>query len=959
MPDSITTYGESVFKNCSYLRSINYPASLTSVNTWGSIFNGCKRLRTIVIPEGVTVLPAKVFLNCNYLRNVVLPSTLVTIGTSAFQDCVRLRSVEILEGVTTVQSEAFKGCTNLETIYLPGTVTSYGNGVFTGCTSLVVECKEYSFAAVYCIDNNIPVEFIRDSFEDETGLILDRERTYYVTNAAGAMSNGYVTMNLGYGVKEEVADSVSNLKLTIRMSPNASLLAKTLRLDGEVIEDIYSDENVDIGDFFDSTSNILAFDLTKTSGQLSFCLRPDASANITTYALLTYTRDGVTRQEIIGCLNEKSTQISIQASPEVNTQRVRVTGAAPAGQQVGLYVDGVLNTTAYVKASGTYEAYVTLPNVADYTVYKLTAKAVDASGATISAGREVRYVSDLPALNKFLVSYGKNTYNAMDVNNQRPLITYEGTVWNEEWAKFGFEVSFEDNSLVEDVYVCSTRNGVTKRMQASWDENKQAFTVRDMFEPGNPYYVPGKLTVEYTQPAPELDFNKGVDFTSARYVNAASDVIKNALNKKADEYLNVITNTDDLLQGTITLTDVDAALDFNVLTEMIPEYLNETNAAKYGYQVMKDDAGYQLYLKVAEIGEDKVRAEIIDFGKETLVDFLVEGRHASAAMDVESFFAFGDALGYADTMITWDNNRISLKDAKQSILASSMSPAEKAAALQKIDYAERSNHGVVACMGLQILLAAAGIAIPFPCSMVLPLIALQNSSYVDGVLGEFGYLEGESILDFFLDPKYKIDPSGYVYDLDTNERIQGAIVTAYWMSYEQSDEETQPAANVYGTKWDASEWEQSNPLVTDEDGRYAWDVPEGWWRVKVEHPDYETVWSEWLPVPPPQTEVNLGMKCTAAGTEYQFAVEAQTDTSVQVSLTNGTDGEIKVQYILAAYDTDGKLVTSDQTTVTLGVGDTAELDVDFALSDNVDLIKGFVLDSTTLNPLRGAGQKPW
>ena len=40
----------------------------------------------------------------------------------------------------------------------------------------------------------------------------------------------------------------------------------------------------------------------------------------------------------------------------------------------------------------------------------------------------------------------------------------------------------------------------------------------------------------------------------------------------------------------------------------------------------------------------------------------------------------------------------------------------------------------------------------------------------------------------------------------------------------------------------------------------AWDVPQGLWQVKYEKEGYETTYSEWLPVPPPQLEVNVGMR---------------------------------------------------------------------------------------------------
>ena len=36
-------------------------------------------------------------------------------------------------------------------------------------------------------------------------------------------------------------------------------------------------------------------------------------------------------------------------------------------------------------------------------------------------------------------------------------------------------------------------------------------------------------------------------------------------------------------------------------------------------------------------------------------------------------------------------------------------------------------------------------------------------------------------------------------------------------------------------------------------------LPEGWWRVKYEKEGYETAWSDWMTVPPLQTEVNIGL----------------------------------------------------------------------------------------------------
>jgi len=67
--------------------------------------------------------------------------------------------------------------------------------------------------------------------------------------------------------------------------------------------------------------------------------------------------------------------------------------------------------------------------------------------------------------------------------------------------------------------------------------------------------------------------------------------------------------------------------------------------------------------------------------------------------------------------------------------------------------------------------------------------------------------------------RWAIDPSGYVFDTITNERIQGVKTTLYFKETLEDE----------AFLWNASEYSQHNPLYTDKDGKYAWDVPEGFW----------------------------------------------------------------------------------------------------------------------------------
>ena len=100
------------------------------------------------------------------------------------------------------------------------------------------------------------------------------------------------------------------------------------------------------------------------------------------------------------------------------------------------------------------------------------------------------------------------------------------------------------------------------------------------------------------------------------------------------------------------------------------------------------------------------------------------------------------------------------------------------------------------------------------------------------------------------------DPSGFVYEAVNSNRLEGVTATCY---YKETVEDMYGDLHENIVVWDAENYAQENPLFTDAEGKYAWDVPQGLWQVKFEKEGYETTRSEWLPVPPPQLEVNVGM----------------------------------------------------------------------------------------------------
>ncbi|MCR5825708.1 MAG: chitobiase/beta-hexosaminidase C-terminal domain-containing protein [Oscillospiraceae bacterium] len=128
-------------------------------------------------------------------------------------------------------------------------------------------------------------------------------------------------------------------------------------------------------------------------------------------------------------------------------------------------------------------------------------------------------------------------------------------------------------------------------------------------------------------------------------------------------------------------------------------------------------------------------------------------------------------------------------------------------------------------------------------------------------------------------PKYpaptlpKIDPSGYAYEAVASNRLSGVTATIW---YRDGSGNAQP--------WeDAPYYEEVYRQTTGADGRYEWMTPPGSWLVKLSKEGYEDADSRqdpaadaegWLPVPPPQLNVNIPMVSKAAPTVQSAAVSS-------------------------------------------------------------------------------------
>ena len=186
LPPTITSIGNSAFKNCEGLTAINIPSTITSIGD--SAFGYCSKLTSLTIPSSAILIGRSAFNNCSAFINVVannpnyssidgvlfnktqttliqcptsktgnyiIPSSVSSIESSAFESCRVLTSVTIPSSITTISNKVFYDCRGLASVTIPSSITSINDYAFGLCTNLttvsipssVVSIKSFAFVA--------------------------------------------------------------------------------------------------------------------------------------------------------------------------------------------------------------------------------------------------------------------------------------------------------------------------------------------------------------------------------------------------------------------------------------------------------------------------------------------------------------------------------------------------------------------------------------------------------------------------------------------------------------------------------------------------------------------------------------------------------------------------------------------------------------------------------------------
>jgi len=143
------------------------------------------------------------------------------------------------------------------------------------------------------------------------------------------------------------------------------------------------------------------------------------------------------------------------------------------------------------------------------------------------------------------------------------------------------------------------------------------------------------------------------------------------------------------------------------------------------------------------------------------------------------------------------------------------------------------------------------------------------------------------------DFSFYIDPAGYIFDLATGARIEGATV---WL---QRPTITGEWENVPPGLTPATMIPDSNPLVTGKNGQYQWDVLPGSYRVHVEAAGYLPADSIVVSIPPPVMDLHVGLM-----KEGSTEDTAPPTTTMELTGTTGLNGWYRSDVTVTLMPTD-------------------------------------------------------
>ncbi len=895
IPKQVTKLEHKTFKGCKKLESVVFEdgselsfvggyrsASFGDVQV-GYIFSGCESLKGIALPSTVVsigvgsfqktniselTIPASVefignslFKDCTSLKNIIFEKRtddqLLEIGLSAFSGCSSLEHINLQDSNTTViKNQAFYNCKSLTSVRLPSTLETLSASAFDGCDSI----KLYMDTAepevlVTIIDERWPFEIKETGLKDSDDRNLDSDNTYYrLTQKLSSSKNG-VSLTVNYDFKETVKNNISNCNISIKVPSTVAFNTSTVTVNGVKWADVSTKNN----------GTLLNVNNVPASGTVEFKVILTDTSYFVSYAKIGYKLNNKSYSEVMGIINSINDMITINAPSETNKKDITVSGIASPDKEIELYINGEYIKTVMASKTGAYSETLTLPVSGNAETFTVEARINNRKNI---ASASVVYSNEAVMITSAKMIYRGQEYDLIANQGKLPVISWT------PYSSFSFIIKVDNKDAVKAVYVVNPKAGGNNALLCEYNEELDAYTAT-----GFKGIVPSNLSVLC------ITENNKDEISSKLSVDNVSDDFKESFDVDSFE-TEVVKNTllEDKENGELIFrASVPEKDDLELSFKNLPtDGITSEKLLNEGYEKEQSKDGTLKYSKTTEYENGQVARtvyfeecnKIISGFAETIsnpvevLNYLIEsfgGEGIELYTDIkdvtESFAeeAFENS-GLDEIIFNMINtglptDTLELLESSKNIGGLYTQFAVKVLKLCFFEYDDKE------AFKTDIIFAVAYGA-GFIESLVCPHIALPTGLIL-------GFIEILPALDAFLtsDFKFIIDPSGIVYEAVPSNTIEGATVTALWIPYDEEVPEFWSEEYPDISKaivWDAEEYDQINPMKTLSDGSYSWEVPEGWWLVKAEKDGYETVYSEWMDIPPERFDVNLGLISNSA-----------------------------------------------------------------------------------------------
>ena len=959
--------GCGIFSGCTSLTELTIPNSLTSADRYGPLSGSS--IASVTFEEGIANIPDYICRDASSLTKVLIPEKDDTvdgyvIGSHAFYGCPFLNEINIPDSVTEIGSYALSNCKNLGSVRLPASITTLNNTVFEdSIVENVHISKEDSSVALVLIDNEIQYTADETGIKDSVAKYLDRSITDYRATASSVSAAGMVTLAIDYDFKSNAKNLISDMSLKIKLPSTVTVTNGSVRIDGTAVD--YSESNGYLIIPVENKSGSVRFTVEPNDAayllsyaQMTYNLNGTSKTetigivNMST-KLLTLNVPNETASKLVhitGVTSPKG-EVSIYADDELVETCV---ASAVGNYSADILLKNVSQGSVYKIEAKAENSDGTEVSALDYVTYNSESIKLTQFDMYF---RNNQY--DLVKLNGTspVISWaGGNTYSFVikfNYNQKVDVVKVVSTKGNEVrtinavydpvndyYVATGFynyvpgTISVEFKELPDLSKMTGTEVAVENTYTLESNDNVSGYLTQLDFTDES-----GSVLYYYEEWESNADFVLTDNFTyysdngSNYYVSTDDEWFyrdngiflgKECFTQNSDGTYDAYRYGIGMFDDTETPVVVEPVSASTKKLSFAPMYSAKTSS---GQQSTKKKITEKIQ-KVAKNKMDKETEKAFEeFGlgdfyskSKVIADILNTNVYDTTTDDVV-YTALNDMLNNSniDTTQLSSSEQAKLTEAKTYLELYNMT--NKSASVNTIinKYIDQS----FSLSGDVIVPGSSKLDGKFKKEIKKRMkesvnamndaekkVSNQYLAKVMSILTDNGWWGGDSLLEKIANQsmdsydkasvnftaRHAIDPSGYVYEGVESNRISGVEATIY---YKESED-----AEV--VVWDASEYDQTNPLYSDEFGAYAWDVPEGLWQVEFNKEGYETAYSDWLPVPPEQLEVNVGMVSLSAPevefiNAYNNEIEVAFNQYVDISSVN----EDNVKFTLDGAEIEG------------------------------------------------------